>query len=467
MKKRFFCLILICAMALAAVPVQASGTGFSDVPSMAWYETPLRLMLTYTPGIVNGIEDADGVVRFHPDDTVTRGQFLKMLMTAAEGYTADRSRDSIHWAGRYYTIALENNILVADVYTSSDVMFPCTPEALERPITRYEMAAMLTNTCANMLMEKTVVTNGASGNIRDYAQISPQYVTAVEQAYGKGLLTGYTDGNFHGDNGLSRGEAVVVVYRLLWANDRLVPSWASEPEISVVTVVSSRRPVGFESFAEWLQKGHMDSRGNLDAEAKTRLFGSPNKSYFSSSAEAAPYMKTVTIPIWAINKSGEKYPTTLSITVHKLVAEEIQLIFQQIYDDPEQFPIYGGWSVGGARFTDHLRHSWGCAIDINAYYNCECNFRSGGQKLTCGYGWWPSGMDGQTWAGRSASAYHGTMTTASPYSIAPGGSVVKAFADYGWGWGGSGVNDPEAAPTGWSYGYNFDFMHFSVLRDGG
>lgn len=52
-----------------------------------------------------------------------------------------------------------------------------------------------------------------------------------------------------------------------------------------------------------------------------------------------------------------------------------------------------------------------------------------------GSGWWPG---------------------ENPYSITATGSVVAAFARYGWGWGGQG----------YSSGY-YDYMHFSILPSGG
>ena len=241
------------------------------------------------------------------------------------------------------------------------------------------------------------------------------------------------------------------------------------PAPSALTTTSSTTSAvsAQDSFARWLQNGHLTG-STPDAEARTKLFGSANKRYFTSSSDASGYMTTITIPFWTISKTGAKYESSGTLVVHKLVADEVQQIFQRIFNDPEQFPIYAN-NVGGARYSDAMRHAWGCAIDINPLYNCECNFRSGYQRVTCGYGWWPAGMDGQTWVGRSAASYHGKLTEASPYSIAPGGSVVKAFAAYGWGWGGSGTNDAGGSQTakGWSSGRNFDFMHFSVLPTGG
>ncbi|MBQ9411590.1 MAG: S-layer homology domain-containing protein [Oscillospiraceae bacterium] len=468
-------LLLALAMSAAgltgAQAMPADPSPFPDVPEGAWYADALLKIRTYTPGIISGKDDGDGVLRFHPEDPVLRGEFLKMSMTAAEAWTADHSRDDIHWAGVYYTMALENNVLIPDAFAGTEPMFPCTREALEQPISRYEMAVILTNACTNLQMEPAVTLLGASAHITDYDSISAyapagaagSYVSAVEQAYGKGLLSGFEDGSFRGTDTLTRAQAVTVIYRQLnWKDSRQTAYWASES--GAVTEVSSGGMT--QSFAQWLQDGHIDAYGKLDAEARTKLFGSPDLSCFWSAAQADPYMETVTIPIWVIDKTGNKYGATMGVTVNKMVADEIVLIFEQIYNDEERFPIYG-YSVGGARYTDTMRHSWGCAIDINPYYNCECNFRAGYQIVTCGYGWWPYGMEGLNWCGRDSAYYRGTMTEPSPYSIAPGGSVVRAFADYGWGWGGSGTNDPDAEAKGWGGGMSFDFMHFSVLPSGG
>ena len=213
-------------------------------------------------------------------------------------------------------------------------------------------------------------------------------------------------------------------------------------------------PDGYGTAAGWIQS-HIDANGNLDETARLTLFGSASKTHFSSSEEAAPYMTSIKIPVWKIDNTGAKYATTAWLTVHSLLANDVQAIFEEIYNDPEHFPIN---AVGGARFTDTLRHSWGCAIDINPEQNCECNFHSGYQALTCGYGWWPEGLaDSTEWVGRVSSSYHGSLSGPSAYSIKPGGSVVRAFAKYGWGWGGNG----------WYGGKGFDFMHFSVLSSGG
>ena len=478
--KRGLALLLSLTLLLAALPVSAAAEeedaeDFPDVPEGIWYANELNAIMAVqrkmgVSNIITGLYNDEGVLVFEPDRQVKRGEFLKMLFEAEESsevglFTTDTSRDKIHWAGKYYTKSLGNNVLIADVYSSSDPMFPCTYEALEEPITRYEMAVMLHNICLNIVpsggaqgFHRVALVHDPEQHITDYADIPAQYVTAVEQMYGKGLLTGDQNGVFDGASSLTRAQAAVVIYRFLFEKtsaqqpegESMLQDWAEYPEAKPTAGLLDPSL----SFANWLRNGHVNSYGTIDSEARIKLFGSAYKTCFYSSYDAQGYMETISIPVWAVDTSGQKYSTTATLTVHKLVAEEVRSIFQMIFDDPEQFPIYGGWSVGGARFTDTLRHSWGCAIDVNALYNCECNTKSGYLRVTCGYGWWPLNTN---W-----TIYAGSLSAPSVYSIGKnpgdyGHSVVEAFAAYGWGWGGNG----------WSSGRSFDYMHFSVLPSGG
>ena len=487
MKERLFrrIAVLLCVMLLlTALPVSVgadSVTGFPDVPEGAWYVQYLDPIIKAQQSvgannIITGYPDGT----FQPNREVTRGEFLKIIFEAANAQgneislVINENERKAHWAGKYYTMAEADNVLIADPYASGDgvqKMFNCTAQALNTPMTRYEMAVVLNNVCRNIAMQKTVNVYKPEEHITDYDQIPTEYVTAVEQMYGKGLITGDQNAYFVGSDTLTRAQAATVVYRFLFFDTiqgEGLQDWAS---YSVIKPKDDGSGTGdgtgtgtdssnywlsdpSQSFANWLRNGHVDSWGNIDAEAKIKLFGSAYTSYFSSSYQAAPYMETVSVPIWTVDKSGTKIASTLGIQVNKAVAAEVHDIFQTIFDNPEKFPIYGGWSAGGARFTDTMRHSWGCAIDVNALYNCECNTRSGYLRVTCGYGWWPYGT---AW-----TMYAGTMTEASIYSIGKnpgdyGHSVVEAFAKYGWGWGGNG----------WSNGTSFDYMHFSVLPSGG
>ena len=164
------------------------------------------------------------------------------------------------------------------------------------------------------------------------------------------------------------------------------------------------------------------------------LFGDQNKRRFANRAEAEASMTTVIIPVWKL-VNGQKAASTMSLSVHSAIAQDVVEIFTEIYNDPEQFPIHdvGGYSWRGDTATGE--HNCGTAIDINANENYQ--IRDG--QIEAGSCWEP-----------------GT----NPYSIAPDSSVVRIFAEHGWSWGG----DAWAYSSGDAEGYH-DYMHFSYLGE--
>ena len=162
------------------------------------------------------------------------------------------------------------------------------------------------------------------------------------------------------------------------------------------------------------------------------LFGTEDKRRFANREEAEAAMTTVSVPVWRLS-NGVKTSSTMSLTVHAALAQDVTEIFTEIYNDPEQFPIrdVGGYSWRGDTATGE--HNCGTAIDINANENCQIR-------------------DGQVMAGSH------WMPGTDPYSIGPDSSVVRIFAEHGWSWGG----DAWAWDSDISYGYH-DYMHFSYM----
>lgn len=342
-------------------------------------------------GAVSGYEDGS----FRPGEELRAGEFMKLL---AEILALPVSGEgTVHWAQPWW-YALSNEGLL------NESRFPCTSEALSGSISRYEMAEM---TYAVLRWWGWQDLAGADPGFADFAEIPAHYRTAVAQVCARGLLVGYEDGTFRGGNSLTRAEAATMLCRLL-----------------------DLGPAADENFVPFAVR----YQAMTESERREALFGDAEKTYFASAEEAAPYMVDITVPVWRLNEAtGEKYAGTASLTVHVLVAEEVARIFQEIYNSPEQFPIK---SVGCARFTDTMRHAWGCAIDINYNENAHGYYNDAGEFVCAsGSGWWPG---------------------ENPYSITATGSVVAAFARYGWGWGGQG----------YSSGY-YDYMHFSILPSGG
>ncbi len=430
--KRALAALLALILLIGAMPGVGAFFGepksFEDVPADAWYKNALDRLTALE--IINGKDD----LHFDPDGSLTRGEFITMLFNATETAVMENTDNSIHWAQPYW-----NGLNDMGIIAGSGIQ--CSNAELNKPISRYEMAVLVTNVMYKANFEDKVLLNNVSSVIKDYSSIPANFQYAVEQAVGKGVLSGYTDQTFQGANTLKRCEAASVLYRLLWANDRTKLE-------NAVTVRPDYTPVA----TQWQKAGWINAYGTASSELRQVLFGDPNKSHFSSLAEAGSYIQSVTIPVWKVDKNGNKYASTDVVNVNAAVAEDVRAIFQQIFDDPEQFPIM---STSSYRNTDTMRHSWGCAIDINAGYNAECraNYNNNTVQFTSGSGWWP--------VGTAQTMFSGSLTAPSPYSISAGGSVVKAFADYGWGWGGQGYSVRNDNTQ------KFDYMHFSIMPSGG
>ena len=424
---------LLCASLPAAYADQTYGpyeVNFTDVPADAWYADYVKLCASW--GIINGKSSTS----YCPDDPLLRGEFIKLLCMIGE--LAPRSMDtSTHWAWPYWQVVNDNGVLWGlDIDGSA--------ASLNKPVTRYEMSVMISNLTSNVYKENPVSLDSPELRISDYESIAGKYVEGVLQSYGKGILNGYDDGYFHGDSTLTRAQAAAVVVRAGWPAERLevadvdeivLPETPDEP-------ADPEQPETIEpadSFA-WESRNYIDAWGNVSAEGRQILFGDAGKSYFNGSeANLSDYIVTIQVRTWDINSSGAKYTRTWNLQVNKAVAEEVKAIFEEIYNDPEQFPIH---ALGGARYTDTLRHSWGCAIDINPVENYNC------YTTTDPY---------TPIVGSTCFKY-----SDSPYCITPGSSVVRAFAKYGWGWGGG---DADNNYSGWTT--TADYMHFSILESGG
>lgn len=407
--------LLLAVVLMAAVfPTPAAADGnFADVPSDAWYAEYVNLCAKY--GIINGRNDG----LFHPDDNMTRGEFMKLLSVISDlvPYNMD---SGIHWSQPYWQVLNDNGVLWG-------LDLACTSAILDTPITRYEMCVMIANLCSNVFAENFIEMASPASKISDYDSINQKYLGAVEQTYGKGILSGFPDGSFQGDKTMTRAEASAVVVRTAWNSERITVSGVTE-----VKGTGSTTSIDAQSSFAWRY------RNMTDYERRQALFGDGNKTYFTGNeSNLGDYIVTIQVRTWDIDNAGNKYTRTWNLQVNKQVAAEVQAIFEEIYNDPEKFPIH---ALGGARFSDTMRHAWGCAIDINPVENYYVNTT--------------------TWTALTGNYCY--KTSNSPYSIRPDSSVVRAFAKYGWGWGGgTAANDY----TGWST--TADYMHFSILSSGG
>ena len=221
---------------------------FPDVAADAWYAKDV-IGLTQK-GIVSGFDDG----RFYPDRNVTWGQALKLVLLAA-GYpeqkppTPSKSEDGDeepvqpHWAEGYR-------------YYGSILGYPVTDaQSLDKPVTRYEIAALVR--AALELPESTEPS--------PYADASGPAVRAL---YAAGIMQGSWEGDqrvFKGNDNIRRSELCAVVAR--------TERYASE---HFVFVAGTRKAVHFDwAMSEWEPTAFVtDERERMaydDASRSTRL----------------------------------------------------------------------------------------------------------------------------------------------------------------------------------------------------
>ncbi len=149
-------------------------------------------------GVVSGYPDGS----FKPDQTITRAEFVTMLVKAF----ALESRDgnifadtSSHWARQAISTAAGYGIV--NGYDSSTF----GPNDL---ITREQIAVML--------MKAAKLADAAGGNsFNDSRKISPWAVNAVNACFANGIILGYEDNTFGPQNNATRAEALIMISRAL------------------------------------------------------------------------------------------------------------------------------------------------------------------------------------------------------------------------------------------------------------
>lgn len=165
--------------------VEAS-TVFPDLNAELWYYNYVNVL--YNDGVINGYEDST----FRPNNTVTTGEALKMILLAA-GY-AEPERVQSHWARGYLNLALDEGIIDRGDITDLDV-----------PISR----AMMAKVAANALgVERLYDSHAFADTDNVYAAILSDW----------GITEGYEDGTFRPNRSLTRAEISAIVYRIngLW-----------------------------------------------------------------------------------------------------------------------------------------------------------------------------------------------------------------------------------------------------------
>lgn len=210
MKIKYNLIILIILILVFSNYTYAAQTiSFTDIKTNDWYKENISLLVSL--GGISGYPDGS----FAPNKEITRAEFVKTLISSL-GYQ-NVAKTSDHWASGYISLGESLHIVDKGAFKNLDL-----------PITRYEMAIIISNTLhfnnesvpANIQEYKNL--------IKDFTKIKDNILSeCVLESYVKGIVSGYPDGSFMGDKPLTRAEASSVIIRILNEEFRNIPNLPS------------------------------------------------------------------------------------------------------------------------------------------------------------------------------------------------------------------------------------------------
>jgi hypothetical protein len=207
--KRIRLIVLIAAVTAAAAATCAyafnAGGSFPDVAEGAWYYGAVtRLRKT---GVISGFDDG----YFHPGETLTAAQFVKMLFYDTELTRAEGDE----WWRPYYEAGVAAGMINDNVLSEA---------AMELPLDRYNAALLLGGLRIKASAPEGFATVPDTASVRaglaDLYSMPPEYREAVVEVCALGLMNGYDDGRFHGEDKLTRAQSAQIMLRLFDESQR-------------------------------------------------------------------------------------------------------------------------------------------------------------------------------------------------------------------------------------------------------
>lgn len=201
---------------LTNAPSKSYTQTFSDVPTSYWAFSYIGEMVER--GVLNGYPDG----RFYPDNNVSRAEFAKII-TVAAGLSVDYSyyTDYVDVLGDPDNAWAAPYIETAKYYLSGYNIYGETYYLPAYSALREDIAVAMVKLKGystlgyDLNMLKTMFSNWES--ISSSAQ--PYVAIAVE----RGLISGYEDGTFGGQQGITRAEAATLLWRAYqYGNDNKV-----------------------------------------------------------------------------------------------------------------------------------------------------------------------------------------------------------------------------------------------------
>lgn len=177
------------------------GVSFTDIGSVSWANIAITELSK--AGVLQG--KGNGI--FAPNDSLTRAEFVKIMVSALE-LTDENAKVSFEdvpqdeWYYKYIASAKKAG-LAAGI---SESLF-----GVNDSITREDMAVMV----LRLMKLFDIDTTGTAADFSDYNEISDYAKDAVLQLSGAGIINGMGDGTFSPKTYVTRAQGAKVIYDLL------------------------------------------------------------------------------------------------------------------------------------------------------------------------------------------------------------------------------------------------------------
>ena len=175
---------------------------FSDLSKAAWARSSIEALAAR--GIVAGRGDN----MFMPGDSITRAEFLAMLLNAFD--LTDENSDCTFKDvndGKWYYNAIATAQKLGIVQGKTDGTF-----GINDAITRQDMAVMVYK--VSELLKVEMKETNSQAQFKDSAKISAYAVNAISAMQKSGIINGVGNDNFAPKNNATRAQAAVIIYQV-------------------------------------------------------------------------------------------------------------------------------------------------------------------------------------------------------------------------------------------------------------
>lgn len=218
--KKIISALLIAILTVAPITIHAANPNLSDINGH-WAEYKIKQLVAFK--VVDGYPDGT----FKPDNSITRGEFAKIMRTAVE---LDQERgtafaDTATYWGKddIYTLVKEN-IINTDEYGAKF--------GADTNITRIEIAKMIIRGLGYEEDAKDL--EGEATDFIDDNMIEDADKGYIILATENNIIAGYEDGSFKPNGEATRAEAVKMVVNMLDLTNFKIPTAENEMETNEV-----------------------------------------------------------------------------------------------------------------------------------------------------------------------------------------------------------------------------------------